>query len=286
MFKFKVTISAIDLAEALKLEYRGEEDLQLCGVSSLDQVSEFCLSFSKSNAKSEFNSVLITTKESLHGNVILSENPRFDFIRCLEWISKNIAFEQISTPPKIHPTVKLGKNVVVENGVVIDEGTVVEHNVVLAEGTIIGKNCLIRANASIGSDGFGYERDEVGKPVKFIHLGYVHIGDDVEIGACTCIARGTLSNTIIHNSVKIDNLVHIAHNCIIKEGVFIIACAEVSGGVEIGERSWVAPNSSITQKVKVGQDSLIGIGAVVTKNVSESAVVAGNPAKVLRVLSK
>ena len=74
---------------------------------------------------------------------------------------------------------------------------------------------------------------------------------------------------------------HIAHNCQIKHGVFIIACAEISGGVVIGENSWVAPNASIIQKVTIGKKALVGIGATVIKNVEDFHIVAGNPAKII-----
>jgi UDP-3-O-[3-hydroxymyristoyl] glucosamine N-acyltransferase len=123
---------------------------------------------------------------------------------------------------------------------------------------------------------------EDGTPVKFIHLGGVVIGDNVEIGSCTCIAKGTLSNTIIEDDVKIDNLVHVAHNCIIRKGAFIIASSVLCGGVDVGENTWVAPNATVTQKAHLGKNSLVGLGAVVTKNVDPDCIVAGNPAKVLR----
>jgi UDP-3-O-[3-hydroxymyristoyl] glucosamine N-acyltransferase len=148
-------------------------------------------------------------------------------------------------------------------------------------GTHIGKNCLVRANSTIGSDGFGYERKENGDPVKFIHLGGVIIGNNVEVGSCTCIAKGTLGKTIIEDNVKIDNLVHIAHNCVIRKGAFVIATSILCGGVEIGSNAWIAPNATITQKAKVGENSIVGLGAVVTKSVDANTTVAGNPARIL-----
>ena len=282
MFNLKKSIKAVDLASALGLEYEGCIHLIIKGVDKLGTVEDGCLSFSKNMEAIHSRAVLISNKGNLNDNLIISENPRFDFIRCLEWLENNIGFEKSKIPPLVHSSVKLGQNVVIENGVTIGEGTIIEHNAVIAEGSIIGKNCLIRANSSIGSDGFGYERDAYGTPIKFIHLGIVRIGDHVEVGACTCIAKGTLAETVIEDFVKIDNLVHIAHNCIIRKGAFVIACAEVSGGVEIGEESWIAPNSSITQKVTIGNKAMVGLGAVVTKSVGNDNVVAGNPARILK----
>ena len=82
--------------------------------------------------------------------------------------------------------------------------------------------------------------------------------------------------------MKIDNLVHVAHNCLIKDGAFIIACAELSGGVVVGKNAWIAPNSCTHQKVTIGESSLVGLGAVVTKDVPDKCVYAGNPAKKIR----
>ena len=117
-------------------------------------------------------------------------------------------------------------------------------------------------------------------------MGSVEIGDYVEIGNFTAVARGTLKNTIIHSHVKIDNLVHIAHNCIIGENSMIIACAEISGSAVVGENCWLGVGSSTMQKIKLGNNCLIGIGAVVLKDVPPGAVMAGNPAKVIRIQGK
>lgn len=93
-----------------------------------------------------------------------------------------------------------------------------------------------------------------------------------------------MSDTIIHDNVKIDNLVHIAHNVTVHSGAFIIACSEISGSVEVGKNSWIAPNACINQKLKIGAESLVGLGAVVTKDVDSRVIVAGNPAKKIRDL--
>jgi UDP-3-O-[3-hydroxymyristoyl] glucosamine N-acyltransferase len=175
-----------------------------------------------------------------------------------------------------------GSNVVIENGCVVGAGSIIEHNVVLHAGTRIGKNSRIRSCSSIGGDGFGFERMEDGTPLRFPHLGGVLIGNNVEIGALNSIARGTLSDTVIMDYVKTDNLVHVAHNCVIDEGCLITACAELSGGVTLGKRVWIGPNVAMMQKISVGDDALIGLGAVVTKSVQSKTIVAGNPAKVIR----
>ncbi|OOF21162.1 UDP-3-O-(3-hydroxymyristoyl)glucosamine N-acyltransferase, partial [Salinivibrio sp. IB872] len=214
--------------------------------------------------------------------IIVADNPRLSFIKTLEFLSCEIGFSTWQSPPVIDPSATIGENVVIENGCVIGENTIIEHNVVLHKGTRIGKNSRIRSNCSVGGDGFGFERLKDGTPIRFIHLGGVVIGDNVEIGALNSIARGTLSDTVVNDNVKTDNLVHIAHNCIVGENSLITACAELSGGVQIGKNVWIGPNAAMMQKIRIGDNSLVGLGAVVTKPVPENTIVAGNPAKKIR----
>ncbi len=284
MFRLKKEVSVTWICTSLGLEFSGNELMMVTHVCSKDELTDSALSFDKAECHEHSTGIVLANNKSSSSNVIVSKDPRLDYIRALELIDSVIGFIKDETPANIHSTVKVGCNVVIEPGVEIGENTILEPNVVILRGTVIGRNCLIRANATIGSDGFGYERDDTGKPIKFVHLGGVEIGDNVEIGSCACIAKGTLGNTVIENDVKIDNLVHIAHNCIIREGAFIIATSILCGGVEVGRNAWVAPNATVTQKAKVGDDSVVGLGAVVTKNVQNKTIVAGNPAKLLRTI--
>jgi UDP-3-O-[3-hydroxymyristoyl] glucosamine N-acyltransferase len=108
------------------------------------------------------------------------------------------------------------------------------------------------------------------------------MGNNIEVGALTCICRGTIDDTLIGDNVKIDDHVFIAHNVQIGENSVVIAGAEVSGSVKIGKNSWIGPQSTIINGVEIGESSMVGIGAVVTKPVTNNVIVAGNPAKVLR----
>src|SRR5690606_24694729 len=104
------------------------------------------------------------------------------------------------------------------------------------------------------------------------------IGNDVHIGHNTCIDRGSLSDTIIKGGVKIDNLVHIAHNVEIGENSLIIACSMIAGSVVIGANCWVAPSSAIRNAITIGKNTTIGIGSTVNKSIGENETVLGNPA--------
>ncbi|PQQ29158.1 UDP-3-O-(3-hydroxymyristoyl)glucosamine N-acyltransferase [Photorhabdus hindustanensis] len=281
-------ISTEEICNKLNLPYHGN-NTNITNVSPINQIKEGSLSFIKSDIELlNPNVTLVCQKSDIeffrneNTGLIISKNPRFDFIRILEFLKNSIGFSHFAFKSQISPTVSIGHNVVIEDGCIIHDNVQIEHNVVIHSGTIIGSNSRIRANSSIGGDGFGFERTEEGTPIRFPHLGGVIIGENVEIGSNTCISRGTLSDTIIEDYAKIDNLVHIAHNCHIGRGAFIIACAEISGGVHIGNNAWVGPNASIIQKKNIGNSSLIGIGAVLTKDVPDSTVFAGNPAKKIR----
>lgn len=287
VYPLSQAISAREIAHHLGLEMHGP-DVRVSAVSTLAEIESNCLSFAKVMPEGQLDGVVICPGYAGAPNlsVLVSGAPRLDFIRALDFLVREVGFAHHDFETEIHSSAKIGSNVVIERGCVIGEGVVLEHNVVIHAGTTIGSWSRIRANASIGGDGFGFERLDDGTPVRFPHLGGVRIGSHVEIGSNTCVVRGTLGDTVVEDHVKIDNLVHLAHNCHVEQGAFIIACAEISGGVRIGRNAWVGPNASVLQKVPVGEESLVGIGAVVIKPVGSEEIHAGNPAKMLRRVTK
>lgn len=146
----------------------------------------------------------------------------------------------------------------------------------------IGENCQICKTAVLGNEGFGFEPDENGDLIFFPHFCGVTIGNNVRIGSHSCIDRGNLKDTIISDNVKIDNLVHIAHNVKVGKNTMIVAGSVVCGSVEIGESCFIGANSVIRQHLKIGNNTIIGMGSVVTKNVPDNEVWAGNPAKKIK----
>jgi UDP-3-O-[3-hydroxymyristoyl] glucosamine N-acyltransferase len=215
------------------------------------------------------------------------EDPRTAFMQVLQEFFAPIQ------PTGIHPSavveateigddVYIGPNAYVAAGVKIGDGTVIHANVSLLSNVTVGKNTIIGPNTVIGFTGFGYGRQADGSPIAFPHYGGVVIGDRVEIGSNTSIDRGTLGNTIIKDDAKIDNLVHVAHNCVIHEGAFVIASSVLCGGVQVGRNSWVAPNAAILEQVSIGENSLVALSATVLKDVEDNDVVAGTPAKSIR----
>ena len=200
----------------------------------------------------------------------------------MNYLNNEIGFVEPKSPPNINSTAIVSPHAYLEPGVEIGPRSIVMPFAFVGKGTRIGSDCVIKSGAIIGQDGFGFERDENGLPLRLVHLGNVVIGNHVEIGSLTTICRGTLKSTTINDYSKIDDHVHIAHNVQIGVGAMVVACAEISGGVTLGDGCWIGPNASVIQQRSVGVNALVGIGANVLKDVPDGAVVAGNPAGLIR----
>lgn len=172
-------------------------------------------------------------------------------------------------------------SIFIDQYVVIGRNVRIYPNVVILGKVHIGDNSVIGPGTVIGFDGFGYTKQPNGNLTKINHYGGVIIGKNVEIGANSCIDRGTLDDTIIGDNVKIDNLVHIAHNVIIENNVTVIANSMIAGSTIIGKNTHISPSSSILNKLNIGPDSYVGIGSVVLRDVENSEKVFGNPARKL-----
>jgi UDP-3-O-[3-hydroxymyristoyl] glucosamine N-acyltransferase len=171
----------------------------------------------------------------------------------------------------LHAGVSLGTNCSVQSDV-----TLFPH-VVLYDNTKIGNRVTIHANSVIGADGFGY-RPQGGKHVKVPQLGYVEIADDVEIGACTTIDRGTFGPTRIGLGTKIDNLVMIGHNCQIGEHNLLVSQVGIAGSTTTGNHVVMAGQVGIADHLTIGDRSLLGAQAGIHKDVPPDSRMFGTPA--------
>ena len=228
---------------------------------------------------------------SLNGSICLIpvDNPRHAFLKVLQaFFVEQPIYGEINASAQIDSSVRINRssvniaaNVVIEKGCSIGENVMIGANTVIKSDTIIEDGCKIGANCTIGGIGFGYELNEENSYELMPHIGNVHLKMNVEIGNNVCIDKAVMGTTLLSENVKVDNLVHIAHGVQIGKNSLIIANSMIAGSVEIGENVWVSPSVSIRQKLVVDNDALIGMGAVVVKNVDASSVVAGNPAKPL-----
>jgi UDP-3-O-[3-hydroxymyristoyl] glucosamine N-acyltransferase len=161
-------------------------------------------------------------------------------------------------------------------GAILGEDCLLYPNVVVWERSRIGKRVILHAGCVIGDDGFGYRRDESGHR-KIPHVGFVELGDEVEIGCNTTIDRGTFGRTVIGRGSKIDNLVQIAHNVAIGERTLIIAQAGIAGGARIGNDSIVAGQAGIADHAVVGDATIIIPQSAVPKRAKSGGVFGGSP---------
>ena len=280
--KLKHPVSAGWLCQEMGLHLIGP-DRHINSLCPLDALAEDGLSFAlPGRTLDHVHAGTVFGLQALGGNgvsVIDSQDPRYDFIRAQYMLAASPGFEREAAPPEVHPAARIGPGAVIEEGVTIGEGTVVGPNAVLRRGTRIGRWCEIQSGAVIGDAGFGFERDAQNRPLRMIHVGGVRIGDHVQIGALTAVARGALGDTVLEDYVKINNLCHIAHNCHIGWGTIIGACADLCGSLKIGRNCWIAPNCSIRQKLVIGDGAIVGMGAVVVKDVPAGVMVYGNPAR-------
>jgi UDP-3-O-[3-hydroxymyristoyl] glucosamine N-acyltransferase len=161
----------------------------------------------------------------------------------------------------------IGPNCTILDDASVGEGTRLRANVTVYESCEIGQRCLIHAGAVIGSDGFGFARDADGGWVKIPQTGRVIIGDDVEIGACTSIDRGALSDTIIGNGVKLDNQIQIAHNVTIGEHTAMAGCVGVAGSTQIGSRCTVGGAAMILGHLSLADGVNVSSGTLIGKSI-------------------
>lgn len=283
--KLAQPIRVSELARHLELPCHGP-DVVITHVRPYDSANAGALCYSRAMIVEEdpVDAVVIAPMGSRQGAnaVIEATNLRLAFAKALIIIDQTSGFVPSVDPPVLGEGVLVSDTAIIGKGVVIGSRTFIGHHVVIADGVQIGEDCIVKSNTVIGEPGFGFERDEDGCPVRMLHLGGVIIGNRVEIGSLNTVCRGTLNDTIIEDDVKTDDHVHIAHNCRVRRGSLITACAELSGGVDIGEFSWVGPNTSIIQKAVLGSKVFVGIGSNITKSIPEGVTVAGNPARVLR----
>jgi UDP-3-O-[3-hydroxymyristoyl] glucosamine N-acyltransferase len=216
--------------------------------------------------------------------LIIVNDPRLSFLRVVD------KFFTLPKPQGIHPSAVIHAEAAIDSSAYIGPlsyvgksqvgaGSVIYGHVHIYDNVRIGDNVTIHAGTVIGADGFGYQRNEEGELEKFPHIGGVVIEDDVEIGANTCIDRGTLGDTILRANAKIDNLVHIAHNVEVGRHTVVIANAMIAGSVKIGDYSWVAPSVSTREGITIGSHSTVGLGALAAKDIASNMVVMGAPAR-------
>lgn len=177
--------------------------------------------------------------------------------------------------------VRIGAGAYVGRQVRVGANTALFPHAVLYERVTVGRDCVIHSGAVVGADGFGFTRDE-GKNRKIPQVGGVVVGDDVEIGANSCVDAGTMEPTRIGSNTKIDNLVQIGHNCLIGERVVICGAAAIAGSVTIEDDTTIGGQTAVAGHLKIGKGVMVGGMCGVISDVESGAVVAGLPHQAIK----
>jgi len=293
-----------ELATRFDLGLKGFPEAEIRTVASLQDAGKGDISFCTGRHHfSELEETKATAvilhpniSEQYQGNALLSENPLLAFskiARLLHPEGRKPAgihpSSLVHAEAFIHETACVAENVIIEKSVkiaagceigagsflgedtVIGEDTVLKNNITLHHKTVVGKDCILHSGCVIGSDGFGHAHEE-GHWLPIPQLGKVVIGNDVRIGANTAIDRGTLGDTLIGNGVKIDNLVHIAHNVRIGDDTAIAACTGIAGSVNIGKRCTLAGQVGVVDNISICDDAHFTGQTAVRSNITDPGV--------------
>jgi len=207
---------------------------------------------------------------------IICKAPKYQLSRATHiLVDTSDTSAEISATADIHPTVHLGPGVVIGDGVKIGPNSVITH-------AIIGANTTIGACTVIGGDGFGVAIGPDGTVMPVPHVGRVVIGDNVRIGSNVCIDRGQLGDTKINDSCQIDNLVQIAHNCVLEKGCILAGRVGLSGSCHIGEGVMMGGSAGLADHVNVGAGARLAAFAGVMHNVPAGETWSGIPAMPIR----
>jgi len=301
-----------ELAQIAQADIQGDPEYVIYGIAGLDkaQAGDICFlatsKFKQFLSASQAGVVILKPEDAdeWSGNALLCQNPLVAYAKIANFLS-----QQLNKPTGIHSTafvdesaeidatayisamavieaqVKIaagcfiGPGCVVSNGASIATNTYLHANVTIYPYCVVGQNVIIHSGTVIGSDGFGNANDN-GVWIKIPQLGRVIIGDDVEIGANTAIDCGAMEDTIIGNGVKIDNLVHIAHNVQIGDHCAIAGCVGIAGSTTLGKHCSIGGVSGVADHIEIGDNIHFTGMAMVTRSISEPGLYSsGIPAE-------
>lgn len=305
-----MTVTVRQLGEWVRGEVLGDGDLPIANARALTDAQPGDITFVADDKylgawhASKASAAVVHVSVPVNGRPIIRvSDPLMAFVRIVERFRGRPSGSGGTIDPTahIHPTAALADGVLVGPFAVIGEGSVIGAGSTLHAGATVGRYCtlgsdvvlhprvvlyddcrlgdrvIIHANAVIGADGFGY-RLQAGRHAKVPQLGWVEIEDDVEIGACTAIDRGTFGATRIGAGTKIDNLVQIGHNCRLGRHNILAGQVGVAGSVTTGDYVVMGGQAGVVDHGVVGEKAVIAAQSGVTKEVLAGATMWGTPA--------
>jgi UDP-3-O-[3-hydroxymyristoyl] glucosamine N-acyltransferase len=211
-------------------------------------------------------------KGTIHSSAIISKSAK---------LGKNVSIGPgavIGDNARIGDNSTIAANCVFGNDVSVGERTYIYPNVTIYDHTVIGNNVIIHSGAVIGSDGYGFIPKD-GKIYKVPQMGRVIIEDDVEVGANTCIDRGTFENTVIGKGTKLDNFIQIAHNVKLGKNVLIAAQCGIAGSATVGDNTMMGGQVGVADHANIGKNVKIGAKAGISGTVRDDEILLRNPAR-------
>ncbi len=301
-----------EIAEAIGATLRGDGELEIRRVANLKSAAEGEISFLSDPhyhavlGETKASAVILSERDLPHfaGNALITGDPYVGFARVARLLDTTPPVAQGVSPSaciapdavigqgvslgnhvsigagaRIGDQVQLGDNVVIGPQVTIGAGTKIYPNVSVYHHCSIGEQCLLQSGVVIGSDGFGYA-NEKGIWIKIPQLGRVIVGNRVEIGACTCIDRGAIDDTVIEDNVIIDNLCQIAHNVRVGFGTAIAGSTTIAGSVTIGRYCIVGGTVVFNGHISICDGVTISGATQVMRSITEPGVYSsGIPAQ-------
>jgi len=312
--------SVREVADFVQARLLGDGMVELSGIASVQSAKAGELVFAGDEkalaAALESRAAAVITGNFAEGQaspkpLLLAAHPKLAFARAAHMLCPKPARKpgihpsvMVHLPERMGDEVTIDERVIIGPGVDVGDGTWIGAGCVIGAGTYIGRNCelhpnvtiypgvklgdrvIVHSGAVLGSDGFGYVRDPVtGRYEKFPQAGRLEIGDDVEIGANSTIDRGALDVTRIGRGTKIDNLVHVGHNCEIGEDVVIAAQTGLSGSITIEKNVILGGQVGIGEHARIGEGVMLGGqgGVLPNKELQGNGVAFwGTPAKPVR----
>jgi UDP-3-O-[3-hydroxymyristoyl] glucosamine N-acyltransferase len=302
-----------ELAEQVGAAYAGDGKAIIESAAPIESARAGQITFLSNPAYKKFlsttkaSAIVVSPKTTVEQcSTIISDNPYFTFSKIIDLLYPPVYEEKwgfhetavISGSADIPEKSQVGPHVVIEEEAVIGEGTIIRAGSFIGKKTTIGKNCriapnvtimheckvgdnvIIHAGTVIGADGFGFAPTEPGQEYEKIRqVGWVEIGDNVEIGASVTIDRGAIGPTVIESGVKIDNLVMIAHNVHVGENSIIIAQVGISGSTKLGKGVILAGQVGVVGHIEIGDGAIVGAQSGISKSIEGGKMYFGYPAK-------
>ncbi len=271
-----------ELAKEVNGEVIGDCNLQISSICTIQHSSSGCITFlanpkyKKYLNKTSASAVIVSPelKDKIKAGIVVND-PYLAYAKISSLYQKyQNPYDSKQSSYFIHESsdvdesVIIGPNVFIGPDCKIGKDSIIHANASLVMNVEVGKNSIVHFNSVLGSDGFGYAPHKNGY-TKIEQLGKLIVGDNVEIGAGCTIDRGAIENTEIHDGVKLDNLVHIAHNVILGENAAIAASCAIAGSTIIGKNLQMGGLSGILGHLKIADDVLIGAHTLITKSINK-----------------